>query len=91
MKKASVNIIAKERHYDLDWLRVLAVLLLVPFHVALIFVLDPNSIMYIKDVLTLPRWLKPRELCICGTCLCCLSSRALRPISRWAFVQREYI
>lgn len=40
-----------ERHYDLDWLRVLAVLLLVPFHVALIFVLDPNSIMYIKDVL----------------------------------------
>jgi hypothetical protein len=30
---------------------VLAVLLLVPFHVALIFVLDPNSIMYIKDVL----------------------------------------
>ena len=40
-----------ERRYDLDWLRVLAVLLLVPFHVALIFVLDPNSIMYIKDVL----------------------------------------
>jgi glucan biosynthesis protein C len=39
-----------ERRYDLDWLRVLGVLLLVPFHSALIFVLDPNSIMYIKDV-----------------------------------------
>ncbi len=38
-----------ERRYDLDWLRVLGVLLLVPFHVALIFVLDPKSIMYIKD------------------------------------------
>jgi len=42
--------ITKERRYDLDWLRVLGVLLLVPFHVALIFVLDPNSIMYVKDV-----------------------------------------
>ena len=39
---------SQERRYDLDWLRVLGVLLLVPFHVALIFVLDPNSIMYIK-------------------------------------------
>lgn len=38
-----------ERRYDLDWLRVLGVLLLVPFHVALIFVLDPYTIMYIKD------------------------------------------
>jgi glucans biosynthesis protein C len=38
-----------ERRYDLDWLRVLGVLLLVPFHVALIFVLDPGTIMYIKD------------------------------------------
>lgn len=39
-----------ERRYDLDWLRVLGVLLLVPFHVALIFVLEPHAIMYIKDV-----------------------------------------
>src|SRR5574341_1375057 len=39
-----------ERRYDLDWLRVLRVLLLVPFHVALIFVLEPYTIMYIKDV-----------------------------------------
>jgi peptidoglycan/LPS O-acetylase OafA/YrhL len=37
------------RRNDLDWLRVLAVLLLVPFHAALIFVQDPNSIMYVKD------------------------------------------
>ncbi|HLO29893.1 MAG TPA: hypothetical protein VK249_12195 [Anaerolineales bacterium] len=39
-----------QRRYDLDWLRVLAVLWLVPFHVALIFVLDPKSIMCITDV-----------------------------------------
>jgi peptidoglycan/LPS O-acetylase OafA/YrhL len=38
-----------ERRYDLDWLRVLGVLLLIPFHAALIFVLDPNAVMYIKD------------------------------------------
>src|SRR5688500_11761265 len=42
--------LSSERRYDLDWLRVLGVLLLIPFHVALIFVLDPNTIMYIKDV-----------------------------------------
>ena len=40
---------SSERRYDLDWLRVLGVLLLVPFHVALIFVLDPYTIMYIRD------------------------------------------
>jgi glucans biosynthesis protein C len=44
----------QERRYDLDWLRVLGVLLLVPFHVALIFVLDPHSIMYVKDVVNSP-------------------------------------
>lgn len=38
------------RRYDLDWLRILAVLLLVPFHSALIFVLNPDSIMYVKDI-----------------------------------------
>lgn len=38
-----------ERRHDLDWLRVLGVLLLIPFHVALIFVLDPYTIMYIRD------------------------------------------
>jgi surface polysaccharide O-acyltransferase-like enzyme len=42
--------LSSERRYDLDWLRVLAVLLLIPFHVALIFVLDPNAITYVKDV-----------------------------------------
>jgi surface polysaccharide O-acyltransferase-like enzyme len=39
------------RRNDLDWLRVLAVLLLVPFHSALVFVQDPHSIMYVKDAL----------------------------------------
>ncbi|MDP3451057.1 MAG: acyltransferase family protein, partial [Anaerolineaceae bacterium] len=37
------------RRTDLDWLRVAAVLLLIPFHALLIFVADPNSIMYVKD------------------------------------------
>jgi peptidoglycan/LPS O-acetylase OafA/YrhL len=37
------------RREDLDWLRVLAVLLLVPFHSALIFILDPHVVMYVKD------------------------------------------
>ena len=43
-----------ERRHDLDWLRVLGVLLLVPFHVALIFVLEPFTIMYIRDVVNSP-------------------------------------
>ena len=41
--------LSSERRYDLDWLRVLGVLLLIPFHVALIFVFDPFTIMYIRD------------------------------------------
>ena len=45
---------SSERRYDLDWLRVLGVLLLVPFHVALIFVLQPYTIMYIRDVVNSP-------------------------------------
>jgi fucose 4-O-acetylase-like acetyltransferase len=45
---------SSERHYDLDWLRVLGVLLLIPFHVALIFVLEPYTIMYIRDVVNSP-------------------------------------
>src|SRR5215813_13282206 len=65
-----------ERRYDLDWLRVLGVLLLVPFHVALIFVLDPYTIMYIRDVVNSPvlagvtgfihMWHKPRLFIISG-------------------------
>ena len=46
--------ILSQRRYDLDWLRVLGVLLLVPFHAALIFVLDPHSIMYVKDTIDSP-------------------------------------
>jgi peptidoglycan/LPS O-acetylase OafA/YrhL len=37
------------RRVDLDWLRVFAVLLLVPFHSALIFIQDPHVVMYVKD------------------------------------------
>lgn len=45
---------SSERRHDLDWLRVLGVLLLIPFHAALIFVLQPYTIMYIRDVVNSP-------------------------------------
>jgi glucans biosynthesis protein C len=38
-----------QRRIDLDWLRVIAVLLLVPFHAALIFLPDPALVAYVKD------------------------------------------
>jgi len=38
-----------QRKYDLDWLRILGVLLLVPFHALLIFVQDPHSVVFLKD------------------------------------------
>lgn len=38
-----------QRRSDLDWLRVIAVLLLVPFHAALIFLPDPALVAYVKD------------------------------------------
>ncbi len=38
-----------QRRYDLDWLRVAAVLLLIPFHGALTFNLNPYSVVYVKD------------------------------------------
>lgn len=43
--------IVSQRRHDIDWLRVLGVLLLVPFHAAQIFILDPNSIMYVKNTI----------------------------------------
>jgi len=48
------TIIKSTRRIDLDWLRVLAVLLLVPFHSALIFIHDPQVIMYVKDKISNP-------------------------------------
>lgn len=49
MTTETINSIKNTRRTDLDWLRVLAVLLLVPFHSALIFILDPHVVMYVKD------------------------------------------
>ncbi|MBN2002367.1 MAG: acyltransferase family protein [Anaerolineae bacterium] len=46
MKTASET----ERRYDLDWIRVAAVFLLVPFHSALIFSHQPDDVVYIKDL-----------------------------------------
>lgn len=37
------------RRYDLDWIRIAAVFLLVPFHSALIFSRQPGDVVYIKD------------------------------------------
>ena len=39
------------RRNDLDWLRILAVLLLVPFHSLLVFVQNPDSVVYLKDTI----------------------------------------
>ncbi len=39
----------KIRRYDLDWLRTIGVLLVIPFHSLLIFDLNPWAIVYIKD------------------------------------------
>ena len=49
MTTETINNTKNARRTDLDWLRVLAVLLLVPFHSALIFILDPHVVMYVKD------------------------------------------
>ena len=39
------------RRYDIDWLRTLGVLLVIPFHSLLIFNMQPWSIVYIKDTI----------------------------------------
>ena len=38
-----------ERRYDVDWIRTTAVLLIVPFHAAIIFDTNPKAIMYIRS------------------------------------------
>lgn len=38
-----------ERRYDLDWLRVSGVFLVVIFHTMMIFILEPWAVVYIKD------------------------------------------
>lgn len=37
------------RRYDLDWLRTVGVLLVIPFHSLLMFNMNPDSIVYVKD------------------------------------------
>lgn len=49
MTTEPITNIKNTRRVDLDWLRVLAVLLLVPFHNAVIFIHDPQAVMYVKD------------------------------------------
>jgi peptidoglycan/LPS O-acetylase OafA/YrhL len=39
----------KVRRYDLDWLRVFGVLLVIIFHSLMIFILEPWAVVYIKD------------------------------------------
>ena len=50
MSQSPAPTAANVRRADLDWLRVLAVLLLVPYHAALVFNLDPNAVVFVKDV-----------------------------------------
>lgn len=44
-----MGVAGSARRADLDWLRVIAVLLLVPFHAALVFLPDPDLVAYVKD------------------------------------------
>lgn len=43
-----------ERKYDIDWLRTIIVLSILPFHAILTFNLDPHAIVFVKDTVNLP-------------------------------------
>lgn len=43
-----------QRKYDIDWLRTIVVLSILPFHAILTFNLDPRSIVFVKDTVNLP-------------------------------------
>ncbi len=43
-----------QRKYDIDWLRTIIVLSILPFHAILTFNLDPNAIVFVKDTVDLP-------------------------------------
>ncbi len=40
-----------KRYYDIDWLRTIIVLSLIPFHATIIFNQNPGAIMYVKDTM----------------------------------------
>lgn len=42
------------RRYDIDWLRVISVLLLIPFHTAIMFSLNPDYVVYVKSTIESP-------------------------------------
>lgn len=42
------------RRYDIDWLRVMGVLLLIPFHTAIMFSLCPDDVVYVKSIVEAP-------------------------------------
>jgi glucans biosynthesis protein C len=42
-----------KRLYDVDWLRTIIVLSIIPFHASIIFIQDPNAIMFVKDTMQL--------------------------------------
>ncbi len=54
MTQIAAQAATSKRRADLDWVRVLAVLLLVPYHSALVFDLDPNAVVFVKDVVQSP-------------------------------------
>lgn len=43
-----------QRKYDIDWLRTIIVLSILPFHAILTFNMDPRSIVFVKDTVNLP-------------------------------------
>lgn len=51
MNAMNSTLASTPRRYDLDWVRTLVVLLVLPFHALLIFVQNPGSIVYMKDTL----------------------------------------
>lgn len=54
MAEKNSNIAQNFRRYDIDWLRVVSVLLLIPFHGALIYSLNPDYVVYIKAKIESP-------------------------------------
>lgn len=51
MKANHSKLAPSNRRYDLDWVRTLVVLLVLPFHGLLVFVQNPGSVVYMKDTL----------------------------------------
>lgn len=71
----------KYRRYDIDWLRTVGSLLVVPFHTLIMFNMNPWSIVYVKDTVNVPlfnildsvidRFHMPLLFVLAGMSACC--------------------